>query len=149
MTRTVLENALLLHAIAGTDNIDDRGFAAPSPDKIPKYFENLNNRSKPKILAVLKVGIIAESLTGAVIDPRVKSTFLSAAGRLRKQGASVEDVSIPLHKRGPAIWTGVSKVAGYLAKTSGAPGRRGYQMWDLSSIMHPTKQDNWDNAYVS
>ncbi|KAI8228539.1 Amidase [Colletotrichum sp. SAR 10_96] len=41
MTRTLLDNALMLQAIAGNDNIDDRSFAAPSPDTIPKYYDNL------------------------------------------------------------------------------------------------------------
>jgi amidase len=54
-----------------------------------------------------------------------------------------------MHKQGPAIWTGVSKVGGYLNKTTGAFGRRGHQMWDLNALMHPMKQENWDEAYVS
>ncbi|KAG9536006.1 amidase signature enzyme, partial [Aureobasidium melanogenum] len=50
---------------------------------------------------------------------------------------------------GAAIWTGISKVGGYLAKTSGSFGRRGHQMLTLNSKLHPMGQDNWDNAYVS
>lgn len=149
MTRNVLENALLLQAISGSDNIDDRGFAAPSPRDIPKYYENLKNRPSPKDLSGLRIGIVSESLTGPVLDPRVKDTFLKAVEGFSKLGAKSEEVSIPLHKKGPAIWTGVSKVGGYLNKTTGAFGRRGHQMWDLNALMHPMKQENWDNAYVS
>lgn len=149
MTKTVLDNALLLQAIAGSDNIDDRGFAAPAPDAIPRYYENLKKLESPKNLSSFKIGVISEGLIGAVVDTRVKETFLKAAEGFRKFGATVEEVSVPMHKKGPAIWTGVSKVGGYLNKTSGAYGRRGHQMWDLVALMHPLKQENWDDAYVS
>ncbi|KAF2644567.1 amidase [Massarina eburnea CBS 473.64] len=149
MTKNVLDNALLLQAIAGSDNIDDRGFASPAPDAAPKYFDNLSKLETPQDLSNFKIGIVAESLTGAVLDPRVKETFLKAAVAFQKLGATVEEVGIPIHEKGTAIWTGVSKVGGYLNKTSGPFGRRGYQMWDLNALMHPMKQGNWDDAYVS
>ncbi|KAK0664769.1 Amidase [Lasiodiplodia hormozganensis] len=149
ITRSVGENALLLQNIAGADNIDDRGFAAPAPERIPKYSATLSSYEAPKDLTGIKVGIIAESLTGAVLDPRVKSTFLKAAECFRQLGATVSEVSIPLHNKGPAIWTGISKVGGFLGKSTGSFGRRGYQMVDLHSMMWPLQQQNWDNAYVS
>ncbi|GME27773.1 Amidase [Neofusicoccum parvum] len=149
MTRTVLENAALLQAVAGTDNIDDRGFAAPTPANIPEYSSILSRAGEPKNLSGVRVGIISESLTGPVLDPRVKATFLQAAETFTQLGATVSEVSIPLHKKGPAIWTGVSKVGGYLAKSSGPFGRRGHQMVGLHGMMWPLKQENWDNAYVS
>jgi amidase len=149
MTKTVLENALLLQAIAGTDDIDDRGFAAPAPGAIPQYYETLKSLVSAKDLTGLRIGIVSESITGASLDPRVKDTFLEAAESFRKLGATVEEVSIPLHQKGPAVWTGVSKVGGYLNKTSGAFGRRGHQMHDLNALLHPMKQENWNNAYVS
>lgn len=149
MTRTVLENAYLLQAIAGSDDIDDRGFAVPSPAHIPKYGHNLAKVANPKDLSGLRIGILAESLTGAVLDPRVKDTILRASSQFKKLGAHVSEISVPFHKKGPAIWTGVSKVGGYLSKTSGAFGRRGYNMLKLHELMWPLKQENWDNAYVS
>lgn len=149
MTRTVLENALLLQAVAGTDNIDDRGFAAPTPANIPEYWSILPGVEDPKKLSGLKIGIITESLGGSVLDPRVKATFLRAAESFKQLGATVSEVSVPLHKKGSSIWTGISKVGGFLAKSSGPFGRRGHQMVDLHGMMWPLKQENWDNAYVS
>lgn len=102
-----------------------------------------------KDLGHIRIGIISESLTGPVFDSRIKDTFLKAAEQFCVLGALVEEVSIPLHKKGPAIWTGISKAGGYLAKTSGSFGRRGYAMQDLNSLMYPLKQENWDEAYVS
>jgi amidase len=61
----------------------------------------------------------------------------------------VEEVSIPIHSKGAAIWTGVSKVGGFLAKTSGSFGRRGHQLLGLNSLLHPMGQKNWDEAYAS
>lgn len=149
MTRTVLGNAVLLEAIAGTDNIDDRGFAAPSPSKIPRYSNAVTSLSGSKPLAGKKIAIITESLSTPATDPRVVSTFLSAAEHFTALGASVTQISIPIHSKGAAIWTGVSKVGGYLTKTTGSFGRRGYNMLGLNTLLHPMGQENWENAYVS
>jgi amidase len=149
MARTVLDCATLLEVIAGSDNIDDRGFAAPSTRQVPPYAANLKIAHSPGVLDGLRVGIISESLIGPVLDPRIKQTFLRAADCLKEIGATVEEVSVPIHKKGPAIWTGVSKVAGYLSKLHGSVGRRSYNMIDLNASMHPIKQANWDEAYVS
>lgn len=149
MARTVLDCAVLLDVIAGPDNIDDRGFAALSTPQLPQYAQNLKQLQLSETLEGLKVGIISESLTGPVLDPRLKQTFYNAARRLEDLGARVEEVSIPLHKKGTAIWTGVSKVAGYLSKLHGSVGRRSYNMIGLNAMMHPIKQANWDDAYVS
>ena len=149
MTRTVLDNALLLQAIAGTDNIDDRSFPAPPPDKIPKYHSILKTINQPKGLSGLKLGIITESLELSVLDPRVKSCFLNAVKAFRKAGATVSEVSVPIHIKGSAIWTGVSKTGGYLTKMYGAPGRRGYVMHELNSLLLEAlhTQEKWDKAY--
>ncbi|KAF2804333.1 amidase signature enzyme [Mytilinidion resinicola] len=149
MTRTVLENAFLLQVISGNDNIDDRGFAAPSPQLIPKYGTDLEKLATPVDISKMRIGIIAESLTMAVLDPRVKATFERAAASLKSLGAQVEEVSVPMHKTGPAIWTGVSKYAGFLNKTVGPFGRRGHQMVELNAKFNAMKQENFDEAYVS
>ncbi|TKA77383.1 hypothetical protein B0A55_03219 [Friedmanniomyces simplex] len=151
MTRTVLDNALLLQAIAGTDNIDDRSFAAPYPIKIPKYYDILQTVNEPKRLSGIKIGIITESLQVPVLDPRVKDCFLAAAEGFRKLGATVEEVSIPIHKKGSTIWTGVSKTGGYLTKLHGGAGRRGHVMHELNSLFIEALHDpaKWDKAYVA
>lgn len=148
MTRTVLENAIFLEAIAGSDNIDDRSFAAPHPSKIPAY-SLVAKLPMDKPLAGKKLAIIKESLFLPALDNRVIETFKAAVARFEALGATVEEVSIPIHSKGAAIWTGISKVGGYLTKTSGSFGRRGHSMLTLNSKLHPMGQENWDNAYVS
>jgi amidase len=152
MTRTVLENALLLEVIAGTDNIDDRSFAAPRPSKIPKY-TSIASLPAENPLQGKKFAIITESLSTPAMDPRVLQTFLAAASKYTSLGASVTQVSIPLHAKGAAIWTGISKVGGYLSKTSGPFGRRTHQMLPLNTLFHATAAagptQSWDEAYAS
>lgn len=151
MTRSVLDNALLLQAIAGSDNIDDRSFAAPSPSHAPKYYDNLCHAANARDLSDVKIGIISESLDIPVLDPRVKTCFLAAAEGLRELGANVSEVSIPIHRDGSKIWTGVSKVGGYLTRMHGAAGRRGHNMIELNSLLHESlrDRDRWDKAYVA
>ncbi|KAK0254304.1 hypothetical protein B0A54_04437 [Friedmanniomyces endolithicus] len=151
MTRTVLEIALLLQTIAGTDNIDDRSFAAPHPNNIPKYYNILQALDEPKRLSGIKIGIITESLEVPVLDPRIKDCFLHAAEGFRKLGATVEEISIPIHKKGSIIWTGVSKTGGYLTKLHGGAGRRGHVMHELNSLFTEALHDpgKWDKAYVA
>ncbi|KXT05458.1 hypothetical protein AC578_11095 [Pseudocercospora eumusae] len=150
MTRSVLDNALLLQALAGSDNIDDRSFAA-SPERVHSYYQTLKSLAGPKDLSEINIGIITESLELSVLDPRVKQCFLDAVERFRALGANVHEVSIPIHKLGPAIWTPVSKVGGYLTKINGYNGRRGHQMHELNSLFLGAirKQESWDKAYVA
>ena len=149
MTRTVLENTLLLQSVAGNDNIDDRSFPAPTPNKLPQYHKILSSLKQPKDLSGLKVGILKESLEVAVLDDRVRELFLTAAEGLQEAGASVSEVSIPLHSKGSAIWTGISKTGGYLAKLYGNPGHRTYNMVELNNLFVEAlhSQDSWDKAY--
>lgn len=151
MTKTVLDNALLLQAVAGSDNIDDRSFAAGSPSNLPKYHDTLKALPNPQDLSGINIGIISESLNLSVLDPRVKECFNVAVDRYRKLGATVSPISIPIHSKGPAIWTGVSKVGGYLTKMNGYNGRRGHAMHELNSLFAKAlnSPDQWDKAYVA
>ncbi|KAJ4348727.1 uncharacterized protein N0V89_010105 [Didymosphaeria variabile] len=148
MTRTVLDNAIFLEAIVGSDNIDDRSFAAPHPSKVPTY-STVQAIPDDKPLSGKKFAIITESLSTPATDPRVIETFRAAVSKFEELGATVTEVSIPIHSKGAAIWTGISKVGGFLAKTSGSFGRRGHQMLSLNTLIHPMAQENWDEAYVS
>jgi len=148
MTRNVLDNAVMLEAIAGSDGIDDRSFAAPSPCDIPAY-SVIANMPTDRPLAGKRIALITESLAMPALDPRVVNTFKTAVERFVELGATVEEISIPIHSKGAAIWTGVSKAGGFLSKTTGAFGRRGHQMLGLNDLLHPMTQKNWEQAYSS
>ncbi|KAH8881062.1 amidase signature enzyme [Thozetella sp. PMI_491] len=149
ITRTLLDNALLLQAIAGTDGIDDRSFGAPVPAALPDYHGNLLASKDPKNLSGVRIGIIRESLDRPGMDPRVLEKFHSAVDGMKKLGATVEEVSIPMHKHGAAIWTGISKAGGAATKLGITYGRRGYIMNDLNAHLAPLTQSAWDQMYPS
>lgn len=151
MTKTVLDNALLLQAVTGSDNIDDRSFAAGPPENLPRYHDNLKALPNPRDLTGIKIGVIEESTSMSVLDPRIETCFDAALDQYRKLGATVSRVSIPIHSKGTAIWTGVSKVGGYLTKMNAYNGRRGHAMHHLNSLfanaLHSPEQ--WKKAYVA
>lgn len=149
MTRTVLDNAIMLQVIAGNDNIDDRSFGAPWPENVPKYYEDLKALKNPTDLTGVRVGVLSEAMNQPSVEPRVKACVEAAIQGLRDLGATVETVSVPIHSQGAAIWTAVSKFGGYLTKRNLGSGRRGYVMTDLNEKFQELSQDQWDNAYVS
>ncbi|RDW87091.1 uncharacterized protein DSM5745_03733 [Aspergillus mulundensis] len=149
MTRTLLDNALLLQATAGTDNIDDRSFAAPPPSKIPAYHDLLLSLPNPRSLTGVKIGIITEGMTMPGIDPRVLKTITHAISLFSTLGADISHVSIPMHTKGAAIWTPISKSGNFHSRMNRAFGRRGHALTDLNTLFHPLTQEKWDKAYVS
>lgn len=106
MTATVTDNALLLAAIAGADGQDARQRACTSD----RYLEILERGS-----AGLRIGVLNEGFGRAGSDPTVDATVRSAARRFRDLGAVVEDVTIPWHVHGTAIWSPLTHDGGFLS----------------------------------
>ena len=104
MTATVADNALMLEVIAGEDGYDPRQF---SP-KVAKYTESLGKGVKGMKIALVKEGFGRPESEKAV-DDKVRQS----AEVFRSLGVTVEEVSIPMHLLGPAIWTpiGVEGIA--------------------------------------
>ncbi|KAL4984739.1 amidase signature domain-containing protein [Aspergillus falconensis] len=149
MTRTLLDNALLLQATAGNDNIDDRSFAAPPPSQMPKYHSILTSLPNPKSLLGVKIGVLSEGMNMPGIDPRVHKTVSKAISLFTELGATVSNVSVPFHSKGAAIWTPISKSGNFHSRMNRAFGRRGHALTDLNTRFHPLTQEKWDRAYVS
>ncbi|KAJ7707797.1 amidase-domain-containing protein [Mycena rosella] len=106
MTRTVLENALLLGAIAGKDGLDDRQIDAPAYGAINYYEPLLAYKGDPKAAVKgMRIAVLVESLQVEGLDKRVADKLKEAANLFRALGAEVIEVSIPMHTLGPAIWT--------------------------------------------
>ena len=95
MTATVEDNALLLEVLAGDDGYDPR-IKAP---KVDEYTKALGQGVKG-----LKIGVLKEGFEQAGAEPAVNESVREAAKRFKDLGASVSDVSIPMHLLGPAIW---------------------------------------------
>ncbi|KAJ7274474.1 amidase signature domain-containing protein [Mycena haematopus] len=106
MSNTVLDNALLLNAIAGKDGLDDRQIDAPAYGTVDYYAPLLAYQPDPKsAVKGMRIGILIESLQFAGLDPRVVDKVKQAADLFRGLGAEVVNVSIPMHELGGAIWT--------------------------------------------
>ncbi|KAH7304029.1 amidase [Stachybotrys elegans] len=149
MTKTLLDNALMLQVVAGNDNIDDRSFAAPSPERVPKYYDSLMAIENPRDLSGVRIGVIVEAMRQPSVEPRVRACVESALEGFRSLGAVVEQVSVPFHSQGAAVWTAISKTGGFHAKRNRTFGRRGHIMTGLAAKFDHLTQDQWDNAYVS
>jgi amidase len=99
MTATVADNALLLEVIAGADGLDPRQYDV----RVDKYTAALGRG-----VAGLRIGVLSEGFGHAVSETDVDQKVRQGADRLRALGAAVEDVSIPMHLDGPAIWTAIA-----------------------------------------
>ena len=95
MTATVADNALLLEVLAGGDGIDPRqGGIETAP-----YTEAIGGGASG-----LRIGILREGFGFDHSDPDVDATVRRAAEQFEKLGASVEEVSVPMHLIGAPIW---------------------------------------------
>jgi amidase len=95
MTATVSDNALLLEVIAGSDGYDPRQYAP----RVHSYTQMLEGGVEGLRVAVVKEGF---GLPGS--EPDVDDKVRKAAELLGKLGAIVNEVSIPWHLSGGALW---------------------------------------------
>jgi len=96
MTASVADNALLLEVIAGDDGYDPR-IKAP---QVHPYSQALGRGAKDLKIAIVKEGF-GHPTSERAVDEKVRA----GAKRLASLGARVEEVSIPMHLAGAAIWT--------------------------------------------
>lgn len=96
ITATVADSALMLEVLAGSDGYDSRQIDI----SVSNYTEALDKPVKGMKVAILKEGF-GHANSEAASDDKVRE----AAKKLEALGVTVEEVSIPLHLMGPAIWT--------------------------------------------
>ena len=99
MTRNVRDNAVMLKAIAGADGLDPRQYA-PQADDYPSALG--------RGVSGLRIGVVKEGFGHPGSEAEVDAKVREAAERLAGLGASVDEVSIPAHLCGPAIWTPIA-----------------------------------------
>jgi amidase len=95
MTRTVHDNALLMEVLAGADGLDPRQYAP----KVAEYTKALEGGVKG-----LRIGIVKEGFGLANSESDVDEKAKTAAKLFAKLGATVDEISVPMHLVGPAIW---------------------------------------------
>jgi len=103
MTATVRDNALLLEVLAGADGLDPRQYAP----KVAKYTEALGGGVKD-----LSIGVVKEGFGHANSERDVDAKVKGGAEMLRKLGATVDEISVPMHALGPAIWLPIAAEGG-------------------------------------
>jgi amidase len=99
ITTNVADNALLLEVLAGEDGLDPRQYNV----RVDKYTAALGRG-----VAGLRIGVVTEGFGFTVSENDVDQKVRQSADRLHALGATVEEVSIPMHLDGPAIWTPIA-----------------------------------------
>jgi amidase len=98
MTANVRDNALLLEVIAGPDGIDSRQRGVVAG----RYTDALDGGVKG-----LHIGVLKEGFGHPNSEPDVDASVREAAKRFASLGVVVEDVSLPAHHQGYAVWAAI------------------------------------------
>jgi amidase len=96
ITGNVTDNALMLEVIAGDDGYDPR-IKAPTPQP---YSQLLAGG-----VGGMKIAVVTEGFGWPNSEPGVDAKVRAGAQLLASLGATVEEVSIPMHLQSGAIWT--------------------------------------------
>jgi amidase len=99
LTANVADNALLLESLAGEDGMDPRQYSV----KTAKYTEALG-----KGVSGMRIGVVTEGFGHENSEPDVDASVRKAAKLFEKMQARVEEVSVPMHLLGGAIWTPIA-----------------------------------------
>ena len=95
MTGTVEDNALLLEVLAGPDGLDPRQYGAAS-----KPYRDAMGRGANG----LRIAVVTEGFGWPQSMEKSDAVVREAAERFRGLGATVEEVGLPMHHHGTAIW---------------------------------------------
>src|SRR6266851_5051749 len=99
MTGNVKDNALMLEVLAGPDGLDPRQIGCT----VDTYTKALTGS-----VSGLKIGVVTEGFGHPQSEKVVDELVRKAAAKLKELGASVEEVSIPMHRAGMAIWAPIA-----------------------------------------
>ena len=97
---TVEDVALLLSAVAGEDGLDPRQGGARTDD----YLSNLDGGAEG-----LRIGVLSEGFGWPGLSEEDSDEAVRGAGRVfGGLGATVEEVSVPMHRDGIHVWNGIA-----------------------------------------
>lgn len=148
MTRTVLDNALLLEAVAGYDGIDDRQLGAPAPAFVPHYAHNVLASRRPELpLMGARIGVLQEGVDIPRLQPEVAKLFDMAVQRFVDLGAHVSQVSVPLHRDILPAMTVINKMGSSQTRTGRQCQRRALYLNEYFEKLLPWNEVKWDKAH--
>lgn len=99
MTQNVMDNALMLEVLAGADGLDPRQYDV----KTDRYTAAVGRG-----VSGLRIGVIKEGYEQPGAEADVNDKVRAAAETLRLLGATVDEISVPWHLHGVAIWTPIA-----------------------------------------
>ena len=99
MTQNVLDNAAMLQAIAGEDGLDPRQYHPQVDDYVATLGRGVGG---------MRIGVLKEGFGHSVSEPDVDTKVRAGAEIFKRLGATVDEISIPAHLKGPAIWTPIA-----------------------------------------
>jgi amidase len=100
MAMTVTDCALMLEAIAGEDGLDPRQIGVVTQP----YTQGLELGADGLRIGLLREGFEIPEVSEADVDAAVRD----AADALAREGAEVDEVSVPMHRDGLAIWNAIA-----------------------------------------
>ncbi|KAI0112304.1 amidase signature enzyme [Hypoxylon sp. NC0597] len=126
MASSVRDTAVLLSVLAGYDGFDPRMTPeAPLRTVVPQYHTLLDEQIAARTTAGtwtptaaargLRIGILKEAFEIAGLHDDVASIIRKAASRFTTLGATVAEISVPLHLAAPHIFTAATRA--YMADT--------------------------------
>lgn len=104
ITANVTDNALALEVMAGDDGLDPR---QNDNVKAGDYAKEIRAGAKG-----LRIGVVKEGFGHANSQQDVDEKVRAAADELRQLGATVEEISVPMHAMGLAIWLPIAAEGG-------------------------------------
>ncbi|KAJ5562906.1 Amidase [Penicillium sp. DV-2018c] len=146
LARTTLEAAMCLDAISGYDGIDDKALGSSKPGST-KFALSL--QESPNTLEGFTVGVLLEGFEHSAVDTLVKSSVLIAVQKFKDLGATVEEISLPEHLQGPALWTIQQRIAGAQTLLGQNAGRRNLYMTEMEHARLPWTDDGFQRAFPS
>lgn len=148
LTRTVLETAATLDAIAGYDGIDDRSLGSATHGSFG-YASSLLRLPSSAPLAGFKIGVLKEGFGIDIMQSEVAALVKSAVSKFQQLGATIEEVSVPLHLEGPAAWTIQQRISGSMGILGQAHGRRGLYLTEFERARLPWTSENFSKLFPS
>lgn len=146
LTRNVLDAATCLDVISGYDGIDDRSLGSGKPGST-SFAASLSHDSKR--LEGVRIGILKEGFEHNAVSSSVKHSVLTAVKKFRDLGATIEEVSLPDHLHGPAIWTIQQRIAGAQTLLGQNTGRRGLYTTEMEHARLPWTDEGFQRAFPS
>jgi len=126
MASCVEDAALTLQVISGKDPRDGTTSSAP----VENFYQNLNSNLKG-----MKIGIMKEYHDSDLIHPDIRATYENALSELKKLGAEIVEVSVPLTKYAVSMYylISASEASSNLARYDGVKYGYRSEMTDLAN----------------